>query len=194
MASSSLSSPPPRGAPERGAQQIEVRHDLGDEINQGAERAEEQDDEEPEAVGPAPEEVHEREQLENESPRIEEIAQAHGKRGLYTISEPVSKPTILAVDDDLEVLKAIERDLRDRYRRDYRVLRAASGTEGLEIARELKQRGAPVALFLVDQRMPDMTGTELLMEVRSCIPRPARCCSPPTRTRRRRFPRSTTSA
>jgi thioredoxin reductase (NADPH) len=82
----------------------------------------------------------------------------------------VSKPTILAVDDDLEVLKAIERDLRDRYRRDYRVLRAASGTEGLEIARELKQRGALVALFLVDQRMPDMTGTELLMEVRKLHP------------------------
>ena len=82
----------------------------------------------------------------------------------------MSKPTILAVDDDLEVLKAIERDLRDRYRRDYRVLRAASGTEGLEIARELKQRGAPVALFLVDQRMPDMTGTELLMEVRKLHP------------------------
>jgi thioredoxin reductase (NADPH) len=82
----------------------------------------------------------------------------------------VSKPTILAVDDDLEVLKAIERDLRDRYRRDYRVLRAAVGTEGLEIARELKQRGAPVALFLVDQRMPDMTGTELLMEVRKIHP------------------------
>ncbi|HXT69077.1 MAG TPA: FAD-dependent oxidoreductase [Vicinamibacterales bacterium] len=80
------------------------------------------------------------------------------------------KPAILAVDDDFEVLRAIERDLRDRYRRDYRILRAASGTEGLEVARELKQRGAPVALFLVDQRMPDMTGTELLIQAKKLHP------------------------
>jgi thioredoxin reductase (NADPH) len=82
----------------------------------------------------------------------------------------VVKPVVLAVDDDLEVLKAIDRDLRDRYRRDYRVLRASSGTEGLEMTRELKKRGTPLALFLVDQRMPDMTGTELLTEVKKLYP------------------------
>jgi len=80
------------------------------------------------------------------------------------------KPAILAVDDDFEVLRAIERDLRERYRRDYRILRATSGAEGLELARELKQRGAPVALFLVDQRMPDMVGTELLAQVKKLHP------------------------
>lgn len=82
----------------------------------------------------------------------------------------MAKPAILAVDDDLEVLKAIERDLRDRYRRDYRVLRAASGTEGLEMTRELNKRGAPVAMFLVDQRMPDMSGTELLSQTKKLYP------------------------
>jgi thioredoxin reductase (NADPH) len=82
----------------------------------------------------------------------------------------VSKPVLLAVDDDPEVLKAIERDLRERYRRDYRVLRAPSGAEALDMARELKRRGAPIALFLVDQRMPGMTGTDLLKEVKKLHP------------------------
>jgi thioredoxin reductase (NADPH) len=80
------------------------------------------------------------------------------------------RPVLLVVDDDLEVLKAIERDLRDHYRRTYRVLRAASAAEALDTARELIQRGTPIALFLVDQRMPDMTGTELLLEVKKLHP------------------------
>lgn len=82
----------------------------------------------------------------------------------------MAKPVILAVDDDPEVLRAIERDLRDRYRREYRVLRAASGEEALGVARELKQRGTAIALFLVDQRMPNMTGTEFLLEARKLHP------------------------
>jgi thioredoxin reductase (NADPH) len=82
----------------------------------------------------------------------------------------VSKPVIITVDDDPEVLGAVERDLRRKYRKDYRVMRAASGREGVEAARELKQRGAPVALFLVDERMPEMTGTEMLREVRKLYP------------------------
>ena len=77
----------------------------------------------------------------------------------------MKKPVILSVDDDPEVLAAVERDLRDHYRGDYRILTAASGAQGLEAARELKQRGTPVALFLVDERMPQMSGTELLAEV-----------------------------
>jgi thioredoxin reductase (NADPH) len=79
-------------------------------------------------------------------------------------------PVILVVDDDPQVLKAIERDLRERYRSDYRVLRASSGADALEIVRELKQRGTPIALFLVDQRMPDMSGTELLVELKKLEP------------------------
>jgi thioredoxin reductase (NADPH) len=82
----------------------------------------------------------------------------------------MAKPVILTVDDDPEVLGAIERDLRAHYRRDYRVLKAASGSEALETTRQLKKRETPVALFLVDQRMPGMTGTELLAQARKLYP------------------------
>lgn len=80
------------------------------------------------------------------------------------------KPVILAVDDDREVLAAVERDLRRHYRARYRVVSAASGQEALEAARELKRRGAAVALFLVDQRMPVMTGTQFLAEAQKLYP------------------------
>ena len=82
----------------------------------------------------------------------------------------MAKPVILTVDDDLEVLGAIERDLRSHYRSDYRILKAGSGREALEAARQLKERGTPIALFLVDQRMPEMSGTELLREVLKLYP------------------------
>jgi len=76
----------------------------------------------------------------------------------------------MCVDDDPQVLSAIERDLRRNYRSEYRILKAASPHEALDAARQLKQRGTPVALFLVDQRMPEMTGTKLLAEVRELHP------------------------
>ncbi len=82
----------------------------------------------------------------------------------------MTKPVILAVDDDRQVLSAIERDLRQKYRDDYRVVAAQSGEQALEAARELKRRGTPIALFVVDQRMPDMTGTEFLNEARTLHP------------------------
>lgn len=82
----------------------------------------------------------------------------------------MTKPVILAVDDDAEVLSAVERDLRQHYRSDYRIVSAGSPEEALDAARQLKQRGAPIALFLVDQRMPGMTGTELLREARKLHP------------------------
>jgi thioredoxin reductase (NADPH) len=75
-----------------------------------------------------------------------------------------AKPAILAVDDDAPVLRAVERDLRSRYGDEYRVIGAGSGAEALEVARELTRRGDPIALWIVDQRMPHMTGTELLAE------------------------------
>jgi len=81
-----------------------------------------------------------------------------------------TKPVILTVDDDPEVLSAVERDLRRRYRDTYRILAAASGQQGLDAARELQRRGTSVALFLVDQRMPGMTGTEFLREARKLHP------------------------
>lgn len=80
------------------------------------------------------------------------------------------KPVILSVDDDPEVLGAIERDLRQHFKNEYRILKAGSGKEALDAARQLKKRGAPVAMFLVDQRMPEMTGTELLGELRVLHP------------------------
>ena len=74
----------------------------------------------------------------------------------------MAKPAILAVDDEPLVLSAIERDLRAHYGKDYRVLGAGSGTVALETLRQLVGRGEPVALLLVDQRMPHMTGIDFL--------------------------------
>jgi thioredoxin reductase (NADPH) len=74
------------------------------------------------------------------------------------------KPVILTVDDDVPVLRAIERDLRTRYGKDYRVVAASSGTEALEAVRQLTVRGSAIGLFVVDQRMPTMTGIEFLAE------------------------------
>ncbi len=75
-----------------------------------------------------------------------------------------SRPTIVTVDDDVPVLRAIERDLRTWYAKDYRILAAPSGAEALDAVRELTVRGDPVALFVVDQRMANMTGIEFLTE------------------------------
>ncbi|MCC6306832.1 MAG: response regulator, partial [Rhodobacteraceae bacterium] len=74
----------------------------------------------------------------------------------------MAKPTIMAVDDDHVVLNAIERDLRQKYGRDYRILKADTGAAALELLRQLVQRAEPAALFVVDQRMPEMTGVEFL--------------------------------
>jgi thioredoxin reductase (NADPH) len=79
-----------------------------------------------------------------------------------TLEESMSKPVILAIDDDVSVLEAVVQDLRRRYAASYRILRASSGQAALDLARQLKQRSESVALFLSDQRMPGMNGTELL--------------------------------
>ena len=82
----------------------------------------------------------------------------------------MSKPVILTVDDDPQVLAAVRRDLRTNYAQDYRIVSASSGAEGLETVGELKARGQAVALFLCDQRMPEMTGTEFLVEAIQIYP------------------------
>lgn len=82
----------------------------------------------------------------------------------------MTTPIILAVDDEPEVLNAVERDLRLHYRPDYRVIKASSGNQALEATQQLKQRGSPIALFLVDERMPEMTGTQFLLEALKLYP------------------------
>ena len=79
----------------------------------------------------------------------------------------MAKPTILAVDDDPVVSKAITRDLRDRFGADFRVVGATSGPGALELLTEFTLRGRAVALVVSDQRMPGMTGIELLERVRN---------------------------
>jgi thioredoxin reductase (NADPH) len=103
-----------------------------------------------------------------------------------------NKPVLFAVDDDPEVLRAVERDLRRKYGRSrngggYRILRADSAEAAMDALGKLKLRGDPVALFLVDQRMPQTTGVEFLEEAMELYPEAKkRSCSRPTRIRRRR--------
>ena len=80
------------------------------------------------------------------------------------------KPIILAVDDDPEVLNAVDRDLRAHFRADYRVIKVNSGRQAVDTTVQLKQRGSPVALFLVDERMPEMSGTQFLAEAKKLYP------------------------
>ena len=82
----------------------------------------------------------------------------------------MSKPVILAVDDDPNVLEAVVQDLRRRYASEYRVLRAGSGQTALDISRQLLERGDAVALYLSDQRMPGMTGVEFLERSQGIYP------------------------
>jgi thioredoxin reductase (NADPH) len=82
----------------------------------------------------------------------------------------MQKPVILTVDDDPEVLRAIERDLKRRYEERYRVLRAESGRAALDLLRRLQQRNDAVALFLVDHRMPEMNGVDFLQEAIKLYP------------------------
>jgi thioredoxin reductase (NADPH) len=82
----------------------------------------------------------------------------------------MANPVVLAVDDDAQVLRTVQRDLRRAFGRDYRVLAADSPAVALQTAEQLLERDEPVALFLVDQRMPGMTGTELLTRLREMMP------------------------
>lgn len=80
------------------------------------------------------------------------------------------KPAILIVDDEPSVLAAVARDLRARYGDRFRILRAESGAEALDAVRRLRLRNAPLALLIVDQRMPGMTGIEFLTEAIQVYP------------------------
>jgi len=80
------------------------------------------------------------------------------------------KAVLLTIDDDPEVLKAIERDLRRQYAENYRVLSANSGQGALDLLDKLRQRGETVALFLADYRMPQMSGIEFLSRAMGSFP------------------------
>ncbi len=82
----------------------------------------------------------------------------------------MAKPVLLTVDDDPAVSRAIERDLRRRYGERFRVLRAESGDQALDLLRRLKVRDERVALLLADQRMPRMSGVEFLSEAIALYP------------------------
>lgn len=80
------------------------------------------------------------------------------------------KPVVLTVDDDPEVLQAVSRDLRHQYGDRFRVVRAESGIAALDVIQQLKLRNESVALFLVDQRMPQMGGVEFIEKAKDTFP------------------------
>jgi thioredoxin reductase (NADPH) len=82
----------------------------------------------------------------------------------------MAKPALLAVDDEPEVLRSVERDLRRKYGQQYRIVRADSGASALDAIHKLKERTESVALFLADQRMPAMSGVEFLAEATRIFP------------------------
>ena len=82
----------------------------------------------------------------------------------------MAKPVLLTVDDDQQVLRSIERDLRRHYGDHYRVLRAESGMSALDTLRQLKTRNDPVALLLADQRMPQLDGVGFLSQAMELYP------------------------
>ena len=86
----------------------------------------------------------------------------------------MAKPIIFTIDDDPSVLNSVERDLRSHYGQAYRILPIDSGQAALDYLKKLEQRNEMVALFLVDQRMPEMSGTEFLLEAIKAYPQAKR--------------------
>jgi thioredoxin reductase (NADPH) len=80
------------------------------------------------------------------------------------------RPAIVAVDDEPAVLAAVARDLRRGFGERYRILRAGSGAEALDVLGEVRRRGDQVAMLIADQRMPGMPGTEYLVKARTLVP------------------------
>jgi thioredoxin reductase (NADPH) len=82
----------------------------------------------------------------------------------------VTKPALIVVDDDPQVLAAVRRDLRSHYRQDYTIISASSGEEALTTIKELKSRGDSLAMVISDQRMPGLQGTDVLAQSRETYP------------------------
>src|SRR5574342_253460 len=105
--------------------------------------------------------------------KSQHIAGSDLDSGLQTSSfrtEHMPKPVIFTIDDDPSVLNSVERDLRAHYGQDYRILPINEGKVALDYLKKLEQRNETVALFLVDQRMPEMSGTEFLQEAMQMYP------------------------
>ncbi len=79
-------------------------------------------------------------------------------------------PHILIIDDDMQVLRAIQRDIKIHFRDDYRIVATDSANEALELIKDLKLKNETVALFLSDQRMPEMEGIEFLAKASEVFP------------------------
>jgi thioredoxin reductase (NADPH) len=80
------------------------------------------------------------------------------------------RPAIVAVDDEPAVLAAVSRDLRRGFGERYRVMRANSGADGLDLLKQVRARGEQVALLVADQRMPGLSGTDYLVQARQLVP------------------------
>ncbi|MBI1193716.1 MAG: FAD-dependent oxidoreductase, partial [Bacteroidetes bacterium] len=81
-----------------------------------------------------------------------------------------TKPLILAVDDDQNVLQAVNRDLRKVFRSNYRIMSTTSAMEALQALEEVARKNEPVALLVSDQRMPEMLGVDFLEKARKLHP------------------------
>lgn len=82
----------------------------------------------------------------------------------------MTKPIIITVDDDRDVLQAVARDLRQGFGEHFRIIRAESGERALDVLRQVRLSNDTVALMLVDQRMPGISGVELLVQARRLFP------------------------
>lgn len=79
-------------------------------------------------------------------------------------------PFIIIVDDDVQVLRAIQRDIRNEYRNDYRITATESANEAIELVKELRLKNESIALIISDQRMPEMEGVDLLEQAKAIFP------------------------
>src|SRR4029450_6672937 len=103
----------------------------------------------------------------NRNTELSTVVPSNGARKIsvvHRVGTIMAKPVLLTVDDDSDVLRAIERDLRSKYGADYRVIGSDSPQEALNVLKQLKVRNDSVALLLADQRMPQMDGVTFLRE------------------------------
>jgi thioredoxin reductase (NADPH) len=82
----------------------------------------------------------------------------------------IKHPYIIIVDDDMQVLRAIQHDIRSRYREEYKIAATESALEALELIKQLKLKNDAVALFISDQRMPEMEGVAFLEKANEIFP------------------------